>query len=56
MFPSIMAAKIPILVSQSSKPTILLIFSTISLGGYGGHPLRPELNLEDKSQMSTLNE
>ena len=38
------------------KPTILLIFSTLSLGGCGGHPMRPELNLKDKSQMSTPNE
>ena len=38
------------------KSTILLIFSTLSLGGCGGHPMRPELNLKDKSQMSTTNE
>ena len=38
------------------KPTILLIFGTLSLGGCGGHPMRPKLNLKDKSQMSTLNE
>ena len=60
MFPSIMAPKIPILVSQCEmdhqKPTILLIFSTLSLGGCGGHPMRPKLNLKDKSQMSTPNE
>jgi hypothetical protein len=36
--------------------TILLIFSTLSLGGHGGHPVRPKLNLKDKSQMSTPNE
>ena len=60
MFPSIMAPKIPILVSQCEmdhqKPTILLIFGTLSLGGCGGHPMRPKLNLKDKSQMSTPNE
>ena len=60
MFPSIMAPKIPILVSQCEmdhqKPTILLIFSTLSLGGCGGHSMRPELNLKDKSQMSKPNE
>ena len=60
MFPSTMAPKRPILVSQCEmdhqKPTILLIFSTLSLGGCGGHPMRPKLNLKDKSQMSTPNE
>ena len=34
------------------KPTILLIFGTLSLGGCGGHPMRPKLNLKDKGQMS----
>ena len=38
------------------KPTISLIFGTLSLGGCGGHPMRPKLNLKDKSQMSTPNE
>ena len=60
MFLSTMAPKIPILVSKCEidhqKPTILLIFSTLSLGGCGGHPMRPELNLKAKSQMSKLNE
>ena len=60
MFPSTMAPKRPILVSQCEidhqKSSILLIFSTLSLGGCGGHPMRPELNLKDKSQMSTPNE
>ena len=60
MFPSTMAPKRPILVSQCEmdhqKSTILLIFSTLSLGGCGGHPMRPELNLKDKSQMSTPND
>ena len=37
-------------------PTTLLIFSTLSLGGCGGHPTRPRLNLKDKSQMSTPDE
>ena len=60
MFPSTMAPKRPILVSQCEidhqKSTILLTFSTLSLGGHGGHPMRPKLNLKDKSQMSTPNE
>ena len=60
MIPSITAPKIPILVSQCEmdhqKPTILLIFSTLSLGGIGGHPMSPELDLKDKSQMSRTNE
>ena len=38
------------------KPTDLLIFGTLSLGGCGGHPKRPKLNLKDKSQMSAPNE
>ena len=38
------------------KPTVLLIFDTFSLGGCGGHPMRPKLNLKDKDQMSTPNE
>ena len=60
MFPSIMAPKRPILVFQCEmdhqKSTILLAFSTLSLGGHGGHPMRPKLNLKDKSQMSTPDE
>ena len=60
MFPSTMAPKRPILVSQCEmnhqKPTVLLIFGTLSLGGCGGHPMRPKLNLKDKSQISTPNE
>ena len=60
MFSSTMAPKWPILVSQCGmdhqKPTILLIFGTLSLGGCGGHPMRPKLNLKDKSHMSTPNE
>ena len=55
-----MAPKILILVSQCEmdhqKPTILLIFSTLSLGGCGGHPMSPDLDLKDKSQMSRPNE
>jgi hypothetical protein len=35
------------------KPTILLIFGTLSLEGY---PMRPKLNLKDKGQMSKPNE
>ena len=34
------------------KPTILL--STFSLGGCGGHPMQPKLNLKDKRQMSHI--
>ena len=60
MFPSIRAPKIPILVSQCGmdhqKPTILLIFGTLSLGGCRGHPMRPTLNLKHKDQLSTPNE
>ena len=60
MFSSTMAPKWPILVSQCGmdhqKPTILLIFGTLSLGGCGGHPMRPKLNLKVKSQMSKPNE
>ena len=60
MFPSTMVPKLPILVSQCGmdhqKPTILLIFGTLSLGGCGGHPMRPKLNSKVKSQMSKPNE
>jgi hypothetical protein len=35
------------------KPTILLIFGTLSLEGY---TMRPKLNLKDKGQMSKPNE
>ena len=60
MFPSTMAPKRPILVSQCEidhqKSSILLIFSTRSPGGHRGHPMRPKLNLKDKSQMSTPND
>ena len=56
MFPSTMAPKWPILVSQCEmdhqKPTILLIFGTLSLGGCRGHPMRPKLNSKDKGKMS----
>ena len=38
------------------KPTVLLIFGTLSLGGCGGHPMRPKLNLKDKAQISRPNE
>ena len=38
------------------KPTILLIFGTLSLGGCGGHPMRPKSNSKVKSQMSKPNE
>ena len=41
---------------DDNKPTVLLIFGTFFLGGCGGHPMRPKLNLKDKGQMSTLNE
>ena len=49
-----------ILVSQCGmdhqKPTILLIFGTLSLGGCWGHPMRQKLNLKDKCQISKPNE
>ena len=38
----------------SSKPTILLIFGTLSLGGCGDHPMRSKLILKDKGQMSWM--
>ena len=41
---------------DDKKNTVLLIFGTLSLGGCGGHPMRPKLNLKDKNQMSTPNE
>ena len=41
---------------DDQKPNVLLIFGTLSLGGCGGHPMRPKLNLKDKDQMSTPNE
>ena len=57
IFPSTLAPKWPILASQygmdHQKSTILLIFDTLSLGGYGGHPMRPKLDLKDKGQMNT---
>ena len=60
MFPSTMAPKRPILVSQCEmdhqKPSILLIFSILSLRGCGGHPMRQKWNLKNKSQISTPNE
>jgi hypothetical protein len=40
----------------SSKTHYFIDFGTLSLGGCGGHPMRPKLNLKDKSQMSTPNE
>ena len=55
-----MVPKLPILVPQCGmdhqKPPILLIFDTLSLGGCGGHPMRPKLNSKVKSQMSKPNE
>ena len=60
MFPSTMAPKIANLVPQCEmnhqKPSILLIFSTLSLEGCGAHPMRPKWNLKGKSQMFTPNE
>ena len=38
------------------KPTILLNFGTLSLGGCWGHPMRQKLNLKDKCQISKPNE
>ena len=37
----------------SSKTHYFIDFSTLSLGGCGGHPMRPKLNLKVKSQMSS---
>ena len=39
-----------------SKTHCLIDFGTLSLGGCGGHPMRPKLNLKNKGQMSTPNE
>ena len=53
MFPSTIVPKLPILVPQCGmdhqKPTILLIFGTLSLEGCGDH--QPKLNLRDKGQI-----
>ena len=38
------------------KSPILLIFGTFFIGGCGGHPLRPKINLKYKGQMSKPNE
>ena len=55
-----MTPKRPILVSKCEmdhqKPTILLNFGTLSLGGCWGHPMRQKLNLKDKCQISKPNE
>ena len=40
----------------SSKTHYFIDFGTLSLGGCGGHSMRPKLNLKDKDQMSTPNE
>ena len=40
---------------DDQKLTVLLIFGTFSLGGCGGHPMRPKLNLKGKGQMSKPN-
>ena len=40
----------------SSKIRFFIHFGTTSLGGCGGHPMRPKLNLKNKSQMSKPNE
>ena len=32
-----------------------MIFGPFSIGGFGGHPMRPKLNLKDKIQMSKPN-
>ena len=45
-----------IMWNGSSKTHYFIDFGTLSLGGCGGHPMRPKLNLKDKSQMSTPNE
>ena len=38
------------------KSPISLIFGTLSLGGCGGHPVRPKLNSNVKGQISKPNE
>ena len=38
------------------KYTVLLIFSTLSVGGCWGHSVRPKLNSKDKGQISKPNE
>jgi hypothetical protein len=40
----------------SSKTHCFIDFGTLSLGGCGGHPMRPKLNLKDKGQISKPNE
>ena len=40
----------------SSKTLYFTDFGTISLGGCGGHPMRPKLNLKNKGEISRPNE
>ena len=40
----------------SSKTHYFIDFGTLSLGGCGGHSMRPKLNSKNKGQMSTPNE
>ena len=55
-----MAPKRPILVSQCridhQNYSVPLFFGTLSVGGCGGHPIRPKLNLNNKGQMSKPDE
>jgi hypothetical protein len=37
------------------KSTFLLIFGTLSVGGCGGHSMRPKLRLKEKGQISIAN-
>ena len=53
MFPSTLVSQCGM---DHQKPTMLLIFGTLSLGGCVGHPMRPKLNLKDKVQISKPNE
>ena len=41
---------------EHQKSTAVFIFGTISLGGCGGHPMRPKLNLKNKGEISRPNE
>ena len=60
LFPSPMAPKRPILFYQCEmdhqKSTFLLIFSTLMEAVEAIPAMRPELNLKDKSQMSSPNQ
>jgi len=44
------------MLDGSSKSTFLVVFGTLSVWGCGGHCMRPELDLKEKSQISIANE